>query len=145
MEIYEIAPGLFQSSAYKVDDFKILKNLGIEVVIDLAGGFDPQYQGLKAYVYWPISDIPELPDCPQLWNIAAFGCSFWKRSELKVLVHCTQGVNRSSLVNGYILYLSGMNGTDIVKLIRDKRPGALTNQVFYEYLNNLPLWAKEIE
>ena len=137
MEIVEIKPGLYQSSAFIDQDFSHLKKLGIGVVIDLEGGFDPQFPGLSSYLYWPIEDMPWLPDKEQLHSVAEYGYRMWKKSQQKVLVHCSGGLNRSGLVNGVILNCDGMPGKDAVKLIREKRPGALFNLIFANYLENL--------
>ena len=137
MEIVEIKPGLYQSSAFTDQDFFQLKKLSIGVVIDLEGGFDPQFPGLISYLYWPIEDMPWLPDKEQLRSVAEYGYRMWKTCQQKVLVHCTGGLNRSGLVNGVILNLEGMSGKDAVKLIREKRPEALFNLVFANYLENL--------
>src|SRR3990172_3199634 len=45
---------------------------------------------------------------------------------MKVLEHCEQGFNRTSLLNGVILWMKG--GQEIVDSIRSKRPDALFNQ-----------------
>jgi protein-tyrosine phosphatase len=47
------------------------------------------------------------------------------------------GYNRSALVAGLILHKLGMPGPDIVQRIRDRRPGALFNDCFAEYLESL--------
>ncbi len=132
MEIFEIETGLYQST--KIDEFSAV--LPMEVVIDLEGGFDNFSIFHPVYLYWHIFDVPFMPNTDQLWNVARFGFNEWKAGK-KVLVHCTQGKNRSGLVNGCILWLNGMNGEEAVKLIQTKRPGALFNPVFKNYLVNL--------
>ena len=52
----------------------------------------------------------------------------------RVLSHCGMGFNRSALVAGLILSYMGVPGEETVKLLRQKRPGALFNQTFAEYL-----------
>jgi protein-tyrosine phosphatase len=47
------------------------------------------------------------------------------------------GFNRSALVAGVILNKLGMGGSEIVERIRARRPGALFNEVFANYLNSL--------
>jgi len=59
------------------------------------------------------------------------------KKKMKVLVHCEQGINRASLLNGVILWMKGMRGQEIVNYIRSRRPGALFNQNFVNYLVNL--------
>jgi hypothetical protein len=137
MEIFEIKPNLFQST--KIDSKVEIACRGIDVVIDLEGGFDDLFTwSMQSYLYWHILDMPWLPDKYILWNVARYGFNAWKADkDNKVLVHCSMGRNRSGLVNGCILWLDGMSGADAVKLIQEKRPGALTNPVFKNYLENL--------
>jgi protein-tyrosine phosphatase len=133
MEIFEIKPNLFQST--KIDDPNAVKEM--DTVIDLEGGFDTLYElNIKSYLYWHILDMPWLPDERNLWNVARYGFNAWKAGQT-VLVHCSMGRNRSGLVNGCILWLDEMSGIEAVKLIQKKRPGALVNPVFRNYLENL--------
>lgn len=133
MEIFEIQPNLFQST--KIDDPNAVKDM--DTVIDLEGGFDTLYtMVIKSYLYWPILDLPWMPEVDNLWNVARYGFNAWKADQ-KVLVHCSMGRNRSGLVNGCILWLDGISGVDAVKLIQEKRVGALVNSVFKHYLENL--------
>jgi protein-tyrosine phosphatase len=135
MEIFEIQPNLFQST--KIDDAWGVTGRDIKTVIDLEGGFDKIFTAvLDSYLYWHIFDMPWLPDLENLWNVARYGFNAWKADQ-KVLVHCSMGRNRSGLVNGCILWLDGMSGVEAVKLIQEKRPGALVNPVFKHYLENL--------
>jgi len=138
MEIYEIDVGLYQSSRFSDEDFEIFQKLNIEAVIDLEGGVDilPAMVEKDDYKCWPIEDIPKLPDLKQLDEVAKWGYERWKSGK-SLLTHCVAGCNRSGLVNGKILILDGLTGKEAVKLIRAKRPGALSNFVFVEYLEGL--------
>jgi protein-tyrosine phosphatase len=48
------------------------------------------------------------------------------------------GFNRSALLAGMILTELGMSGAEAVARLRDRRPGALFNERFAEYLATLP-------
>jgi hypothetical protein len=48
------------------------------------------------------------------------------------------GFNRSALVAGRILHCLGMPGPEVVDRLRERRPGALFNEVFAEHLRSLP-------
>jgi protein-tyrosine phosphatase len=51
------------------------------------------------------------------------------------LITCAMGKNRSGLVTGLVLVrFYGLSGREAVRLIRHKRPGALTNESFADYL-----------
>jgi len=133
MEIFQIDENLYQSS--KIDDLDKIKKF--DVCIDLAGNVDLGADSFKVYLKWSIKD-GALPDLNILNSIAVFGCDLSYKGKLKVLVHCDQGLNRSSLVNGLILYKNGFgDGKKIIDYIRSKRPGALTNNNFTDYLLNL--------
>jgi protein-tyrosine phosphatase len=47
------------------------------------------------------------------------------------------GFNRSALVAGVILHKLGVPGPDAVRSIQERRPGALYNDCFAEYLESL--------
>ncbi len=132
MEIFQIDENLYQSSM--IDDVERVKMF--DVCIDLAGGVDPDAGDFKIYLKWTIEDAG-LPDLDILKIVASFGHDLAYEKRMKVLVHCEQGINRASLLNGVILWMKGMSGQKIVEYIRSKRPGALFNPNFANYLVNL--------
>lgn len=132
MEIFQIDENLYQSSM--IDDMERAKMF--DVCIDLAGGIDPGARDFKIYLKWTIEDAG-LPDSDILKLVASFGYDLAYKKKMKVLVHCEKGINRASLLNGVILWMKGMDGQEIVKYIRSKRPGALFNLNFVNYLVNL--------
>ena len=134
MEVWKIKEGLYQSS--KIDDLELFESFKFGLVIDLEGGFDNIPRKNFTYLYFPFSDVPWLPNRKRLNAVALFGFSFWCGGT-KVLVHCAQGINRSSLVNGVILNLSGISGKEAVEIITTARPGALLNPIFRIYLLSL--------
>jgi protein-tyrosine phosphatase len=132
MEIFQIDENLYQSSM--IDNMERAKMF--DVCIDLAGGIDPDASDFKIYLKWTIEDAG-LPDSDILKIVASFGYDMAYKKKMKVLVHCEQGFNRASLLNGVILWRKGMSGQEIVNYIRSKRPGALFNMNFVNYLVNL--------
>lgn len=133
MEIFQIDENLYQSS--RIDDPKKVKQF--DICIDLLGEVDDAEECFKIFLRWPIVDGPFLPDVGILKTLAAFAYDLAYNKKINVLVHCNEGKNRASLVNGEILHLKGMKGQAIVDYIRSKRPGALNNLYFEEYLRNL--------
>ena len=112
--------------------------LGIDTVFDMEGGLDeciPSTPDGCVYVYFPIYD-EELPPLSRLEALGTLGAALI-RSGHGVLSHCGMGFNRSALVAGSILHKLGMPGPEIVQRIRDRRPGALFNDVFAGYLHAL--------
>jgi protein-tyrosine phosphatase len=87
------------------------------------------------YIYFPIRD-EGLPDLVKLNALAQLGAGLVKQGH-KVLSHCGMGYNRSALVAGLILFHLGMDGDSAVRLLRERRPGALFNEKFAAYLSSL--------
>jgi protein-tyrosine phosphatase len=127
---------LFISPA--ITDWESVAHLRIETVIDLEGGLDPGVPTAPdqvLYVYFPIDD-DALPDLAKLRGIGKLGASMI-RSGHRVLSHCGMGYNRSALVAGVILHELGMEGPEVVSQLRERRPGALFNELFASYLESL--------
>ena len=89
------------------------------------------------YVYFPIFD-EQLPDRHKLDAVVNLGAHL-VGSGRRVLSHCGMGFNRSALVAGLILNRLGMPGNQVVERLRERRPGALFNEVFAAYLLSLPV------
>jgi protein-tyrosine phosphatase len=122
-----------------IEDWNAVALHKVDVVIDLEGGLDtciPTMPGSCLYVYFPIYD-EELPDAARLDAVALMGAHLVKSGH-RVLSHCGMGFNRSALVAGRILHHLGMSGPDVVARLRERRPGALFNDVFAEHLASLP-------
>ena len=140
MELFQVddEARLFISPA--LDDWAALSALKIDVVIDMEGGLDeciPTLPGSCLYVYFPIYD-EHLPDLSRLDAVAIMGAHL-VRAGHRVLSHCGMGFNRSALVAGRILHhLGGVSGSAVVERLRERRPGALFNDVFAEHLSSLP-------
>ena len=127
---------LFISPAIR--EWEPIAALGIDTVFDMDGGFDeciPTTPDGCIYIYFPIFDeaLPPLSRLDALGNLGAHLI----RSGHGVLSHCGMGFNRSALVAGVILHKLGMRGPEIVARIRERRPGALFNDVFAGYLDAL--------
>jgi protein-tyrosine phosphatase len=129
---------LFISPA--IERWEDLDACRIDVVIDLEGGLDagvPTACERCLYVYFPIADDDEqLPTLNKLRAIAAMAASLIRDGHV-VLSHCGMGYNRSALVAGLILIELGMTGPDAVARLRERRPGALFNPNFSEFLERL--------
>ena len=107
--------------------------------MDLDGDLDlgiPNVPNHMIYIFFPIYD-EDLPDLNKLHALAKLGARLVANGE-RVLAHCGMGLNRSALVTGLILTYLGMKGEDAVRLLREKRPGALFNENFAAYLAAQP-------
>jgi protein-tyrosine phosphatase len=122
----------------RIEDWKYVEEHGITVVIDLEGDIDrdiPTMPNHILYVYFPIYD-EDLPDMAKLHGVARMAASLVAAGH-KVLSHCGMGFNRSALLAGLILRYLGMSGPEVVEHLRQRRPGALFNEVFAAYLVSL--------
>ena len=122
----------------KIEDWRYVEEHGITVVIDLEGGIDhgiPTMPNHVLYIYFPIYD-EDLPDMAKLHAVARMAASLVAAGH-RVLSHCGMGFNRSALLAGLILVYLGVEGKEAVELLRGRRPGALFNQVFADYLGSL--------
>jgi len=123
-----------------IDDWRPLKERGITVVFDLDEHPDigiPTAFNELVYVYFPFEDKRALPDLQKLHNLAQLGASFIASGQ-RVLSHCGMGHNRSALLAGVILTYFGWTGADALTRLRSRRQGALYNQQFAAYLEQLP-------
>ncbi len=122
----------------RIEDWKYVEEHGITVVIDLEGEIDrdiPTMPNHILYIYFPIYD-EDLPDLAKLHAVARMAASLVAAGR-RVLSHCGMGFNRSALLAGLILRYLGMSGPEAVEHLRQRRPGALFNEVFAAYLVSL--------
>ncbi len=120
-----------------IDDWNVIAPHKIDVVIDLDGGLDaciPTETNHCLYIYFPFDDDDQsLPNVTKLRAIAELAASLIRDGH-RVLTHCNMGFNRSGLVAGLILKSLGMPGHAAVTRIRERRPGALYNDRFANYV-----------
>ncbi len=138
MELFQVHDEhlLFISPA--ITDWDALAYHKVDTVIDLEGDLDcgvPTLPNQCLYIYFPIFD-EGLPNLDKLNALGNLGASLVSTGH-SVLSHCGMGYNRSALVAGMILHKLGMSGPDIVRSIQERRPGALYNDCFAEYLESL--------
>jgi hypothetical protein len=122
-----------------INDWGIVSSYGIDTVIDLEGGLDeciPTVPNGCLYVYFPIFD-EDLPNLDKLEAVVSLGAHLVGNGH-RVLSHCGMGFNRSALVAGRILHRLGMPGERVVRQLRERRPGALFNEVFAQHILSLP-------
>ena len=129
---------LFLSS--RIEDWAHIEDREITTIIDLDADIDPGIPTMPnhiLYLYFPIFD-EDLPDLTKLHSVARLAATLVQQGH-KVLSHCGMGFNRSALMAGLVLMYLGMEGPEAVSHLRKKRPGALFNEIFADYLHNLEL------
>ena len=117
----------------------IVRQHDFSVVIDLEEGLDagiPASPDRVIYIYFPFAD-EAMPTLHKLHAIARLGAALMAHGE-RVLVHCAMGLNRSALLAGLVLVHNGATGEAAVARLQQRRPGALYNAVFAEYLASQP-------
>lgn len=134
-EITQVDDGgrLFLSGS--IEDWKAVHDRGISVVIDLEGDVDhgvPTAADQFLYVYLPIHD-GDLPNLDRLHAVAELGAALVAKGH-RLLSHCGMGLNRSALVAALIMIRGGMSPRRVIEQLRERRPGALFNDVFAKYL-----------
>lgn len=140
MELFQVDDDgrLFISPA--LDNWSPLEARGIDVVIDLEGDIDtciPTTTNNCLYLYFPIDDDDlQLPCVTKLRAIAKLGAMLVSGGH-RVLSHCGMGYNRSALVAGMILVELGVPGPNAVEQLRARRPGALFNDRFADFVAGL--------
>jgi Dual specificity phosphatase, catalytic domain len=123
-------------------DLYDIKALGVDVVIDLEDwdwAWVPSVPLGKVFVSFPMEDENDVD--PKVRDVAVFVASLvgWGR---KVLVHCTEGLNRSGVVIARALMEMGRSAPEAIELVRrgggpsvDGFP-ALGNEAFIAWLND---------
>lgn len=121
-----------------IDDWTVIDEHRITAVIDLDGDLDlgvPTVPNHMLYIYFPIED-DDLPDLHKLHATARLGAHL-VQSGHRLLSHCGMGLNRSALIAGLILVYLGRQGGEVVEHLRERRPGALFNENFANYLQSI--------
>lgn len=138
MKTYPIISGLlYQRGEFLSLPGRVLaiRAMGIEVVVCCCRRGDPELAGVVEYIHQPFSDGRNIDP---VVHVVASRVGVALRAARPVLVHCAAGVNRSSLISALaIREFTGCTGAEAAARVRRARPGALTNQHFWDYLQGL--------
>lgn len=89
-------------------------------------------------VYAPIDDAVLSPREAYTAEVASDVVARTLQAGRRALVTCMAGRNRSGLVSALSLCrLYGCSGTEAVAMVRARRPNALTNESFVDYLSRI--------
>ncbi len=133
-DVTRLLDNLFIGSA--LSDGSVLEEFGITVHVNLI--YQPPMRTERSLVYlmWPIEDSEVLPDESLLEDIAS-RLSEDIRQGRNVLITCGAGLERSALLAAKVmerLYGRDVSMPSIVREIRQKRPGSLSNPWFVRFL-----------
>lgn len=139
LEATEIIPRLYQGSRPPLGGAVSAEKFS--AVVLAAKEFQPPsqlFQGVRV-IYVPLEDTRLMPhDFLAAQRASQLAIEAYLTGG-KVLVTCLAGINRSGLVTALVLHgLTGMSGSDAVKLIRRRRPIALLNRSYLQALRSLP-------
>ena len=139
MQVFEVVPAL--SIATRLDTSSEYGTLDVDVIVDLEdweAAWAPPVPLGRLYVSFPMDDGDEVD--PKVRELAVFIASL-VTSGRRVLVHCTEGLNRSGVVVARALMAMGLTASDAIDLVRRQRgPSvdgfpALGNDAFVEWLH----------
>jgi protein-tyrosine phosphatase len=138
MNYSEILDGkIYQGTA--PDKWSDLDPIKPDIVVSLSDEDTIAPKGQGTYIYYPIEDGPLPVDVERLINLANFLSQEVSAHGKVCYYHCAVGINRSSLLTGLVLYFLGVaSGQALVDYIRTKRPGALSNRTFADFLRAFP-------
>jgi protein-tyrosine phosphatase len=138
MEVFEVVPGLFIGTRLAADTE--YATLGVDAIVDLEDwewAWTPPVGVGRMYLSFPMEDEDEVD--PKVREVAAFVASLIREGR-KVLVHCTEGLNRSGIMVARALMEMGWTASDAIELVRRRRgPSvdgfpALGNEAFVAWL-----------
>jgi hypothetical protein len=125
-------------------DWALVTENAIDVIIDVNGDGDRRLEPAGwfraesiLYVFWPLTD-GRLPDETTLELVSTFVADLVEHGK-RVLVQCSQGVNRSALVSALVARrIEGLTGPEAIERVLAARPSALSNPTFRTWLATLP-------
>lgn len=141
MKMYEILPGRLYQRGHidhlpAVEVQEALRKHNIGVVVNLHNRPSGNL-GRVLYIHWPIPDN-KLPDEITLKALANLLASIIQWSHKAVLVHCNAGRNRSALLSALIVRaIHEISGKEAMEFVQGKRPNALANPHFVEFLERI--------
>ena len=140
MEIFEVVPHLLIGT--RLASGTEYATLGVDVIVDLEDwewAWVPPVPLGKMYLSFPIDDGDEDEVDPKVRDVAQFIASLIQ-SGRTVLVHCTEGLNRSGVVAARALMVMGRTADEAIHLVRQRRGltvdgfPALGNEAFVGWL-----------
>lgn len=135
--VSEVYPLLYISGYPDDGVIARMRELGVSYMISTTISPPPPLIHLWIYRVPFVDNATELPNDKHLIEAVHTGV-IALMSGKPVLVHCAYGLNRSALIAARIINeFSGLGGKEILKIIRERRPGVLHNPIYAEYVANL--------
>jgi dual specificity protein phosphatase-like protein len=138
MQVFEVLPGLLIGT--RLDPSAEYETLQVDAIVDLEDwefGWTPPVPLGRLFVSFPMDDEDDVD--PHVRQLASFVAAL-VTSGRRVLVHCTEGLNRSGVVVARALMEMGKTANEAIELVRRTRgPSvdgfqALNNPAFVDWL-----------
>jgi protein-tyrosine phosphatase len=138
MGIFEVVPGLLIGT--KIVPPADFESIGVDAIVDLEEwefGWVSHVPTSRIYLSFPMEDGERVD--PKVNEVGSF-VALLVRSGQRVLVHCTEGLNRSGIVIARALVDLGWSALDAIELVRKQRGltedgfQALSNPRFVDWL-----------
>ncbi|TCD70285.1 hypothetical protein EIP91_004186 [Steccherinum ochraceum] len=139
----EVIPRLWLADISAAENIHTLTSLGITHVVSAMTGYVALPLRLPAshHLQLPLQDNPFAELAAHLPSATAFISQALSNPHARVLVHCVQGISRSSSVVAGYLVATGMSPSEAVSFVKAKRSHADPNPGFVsqlgEYANSL--------
>jgi len=139
----EIIPRLFISDLCVAENATVLSSLGITHVLSVMPGFValPTELALR-HAQVPVDDFPFAELVAHLSVTTAFLREALRDPTARVLVHCIEGISRStSVVSAFLIAQYGLTPSQAVQYVKSRRKVADPNSGFisqlYEYAESI--------
>lgn len=127
MEFSQITDGLYIGTTPAQDDFGLLREIGIQLVINMRWEARPHKDIHTAPIeslWLPTYDFPLLPiPIPKLAQGTRAALETLERGG-RVYIHCREGRHRSVAMGCAILIAQGMSASDAMALVKKRRANA---------------------
>lgn len=138
MQTFQVIPGLLIGT--RLASTAAYGTLGVDAIVDLEHwdqAWAPAVPDGSIHLSFPLEDGERVD--PKVREVAAFTAAL-VRSGRRVLVHCTEGLNRAGVVVARTLMELGRTAEEAIALVREERGvtedgfTALSNERFVDWL-----------
>lgn len=122
-----ITDHLFIGTTPSTDDYDRLRNLGVQLVINMRVERRPRrdaHESPLEFLWLPSFDSPLIPIPIRYLRRGAKSALETMQGGGKVYAHCAHGIHRGVTMGAAVLIAQGMNPHEAMALIKAKRPQA---------------------
>ena len=133
----EVIPRVYIGDLSAAENATVLAHLGVTHILSVMRGSVslPSTSSSISYLQLPLSDSPFAELAEHLPRATAFISDALQDPRARVLVHCVQGISRSSsVVCAFLIKSYGWSPAQAVQYVKSKRPIAEPNSGFVSQL-----------